>query len=185
MSAKLSIRERDSIRSKILQNTFEKRLKDMEEFEDLTAQKIFNRELGKDVIDKINSLPANWFPTLSGFSLLDCPRREKKYHNHAYLNFKNRKIAPTYLVYNNSGWSVSQISKDEYNSFYEAERALLREREQLAKDIQTVLNGCSTTKQLQDRWPEAFDLLPKPKVINLPAINVADLNKQINWGKAV
>lgn len=185
-SQKLSTDKRDAIALKLL----DKKFADIEA-EIQKKKYAFNLEIYNSIYDeatrrKMNRLPKGWLPEKDEFAVyfeggayggrcrpdLEKPKRFLHKHESLYVPIKAFD-------------SSTEIHKKHEDISKEIEDSR-EERKKMNREVWAILNSANTTKQLIELWPEIEDIVKElfdneasVSGYNLPAVNMADINKKL------
>lgn len=170
-STRLSQATRESIKRKVLASKFDDRF---------AAHEAKVSAFGEALLDSavaggfnIASAPPGWFPESVEL---------KAYVNGAFVKFHlaERRRMP-YKVYNDYlRFGADDPEGRKYADLKQELSVLTQEREELGRELDSVLGSCNTMKQLLALWPEVTQYVPKVSAPVPMIVNADRLRNLIN-----
>lgn len=163
----------DTIVSRALANSFEKRFAAQTKEENALAVKAYNSIFPADLRKKVSSLPKEWFRRCS------CLRFTVNGQYHT-LNAAEELPSPFNSHCGNIGSLTGDIGESVVE-FYNKKQDLIKDRTQAENKLRSMLSNVSTFAKLLELWPEGkpfyLDLDEDGKIKGgLPAIRFDDVN---------
>lgn len=199
--------DKNEIFSKIIISLMSKKVNKLKAKENTLALKLYNH-IYKKQIKLLNELPDGYVPTASRISITTAIRTinldyaHLLYNSNTYNDFtltslfrrqyylnllQPKRIRFIDQISSSSGDTnkVTQILTKELESYIEENLKLIEEIKILSTDLKTILNSCTTVKQLTEDLPDFEYLYPKKITTNLPSLipNITRIKKCIKENK--
>lgn len=165
---KLSNSMKERIRNLILAAKFDEEEKSLE---------LQLCQLGDDIyktlpgIEKAAKLPKGWLQTKTYIS---CSFNGMR----GYVAFTDQKPMPYSAAEKRHDFTADSEFTARFRAIYEAKDNFTQRKNELTREINGVLAGVNTDKQLLSIWPEAIKWLPSTPV-SLPVVQSVDRLKQL------